>query len=438
MIRSDLSDTTPDQESVGQRLRRLRLERGLSQRELSSPGVSYAYISRIEAGARRPSVKALRMLARKLGVSADYLETGAELGARDTRELRLSDAELQIRLDEQSDTAAAELREILAEALAEGDAAAATRARIALGLAAHQAGRDGEAITLLEEALATDAVSPVTRPDAFASLGRSYATIGKPNRAVELFDECLDRLRDEAPNDTAAEVRFAGYLANALTDAGNFSRAQEVLQDAVARAEDDADPYTRIRLYWGLGRLAMNQGRPRAALQYFRRAVGLLEATEDTLHLARAYLSCAWVMIEGGHPEAAGPQLERAKRLLGTQAEPVDLVMLRTYEARRLGAIGQAEEAIRLAHEALELAGDTLPEDRGTALLTIAEAYATQEDGRAEDAFRAAAEHIDRLGPPRYRGVVYRGWARVLRKQGRDSEALDLLERATETDKVAR
>ncbi len=48
-------------ESIGERLRRLRLERGLSQRELSSPGVSYAYISRIEAGARRPSVKALRV-----------------------------------------------------------------------------------------------------------------------------------------------------------------------------------------------------------------------------------------------------------------------------------------------------------------------------------------------------------------------------------------
>ena len=36
-------------ESVGQRLRRLREERGLSQRELSEPGISYAYISRIEA-----------------------------------------------------------------------------------------------------------------------------------------------------------------------------------------------------------------------------------------------------------------------------------------------------------------------------------------------------------------------------------------------------
>ncbi len=63
-------------ESVGARLKRIRLERGLSQRELSSPGVSYAYISRIEAGARVPSVKALRRLAGKLGVTVEHLETG--------------------------------------------------------------------------------------------------------------------------------------------------------------------------------------------------------------------------------------------------------------------------------------------------------------------------------------------------------------------------
>ena len=66
-------------ESIGGRIRRLRLERQPSQRELASPGVSYAYISRIEAGARRPSVKALRQLAPKLGVSVEYLETGSDL-----------------------------------------------------------------------------------------------------------------------------------------------------------------------------------------------------------------------------------------------------------------------------------------------------------------------------------------------------------------------
>jgi len=63
-------------ETVGARLKRLRLERGLSQRDLSSPGVSFAYISRIESGVRVPSVKALRRVAAKLGVTVEQLETG--------------------------------------------------------------------------------------------------------------------------------------------------------------------------------------------------------------------------------------------------------------------------------------------------------------------------------------------------------------------------
>src|SRR5438046_10390721 len=54
-------------ETIGVRLRRLRLERGLSQRELSEPGGSYAYISRIDGGARRPRVKPPRLSARTVG-----------------------------------------------------------------------------------------------------------------------------------------------------------------------------------------------------------------------------------------------------------------------------------------------------------------------------------------------------------------------------------
>jgi transcriptional regulator with XRE-family HTH domain len=64
--------------AIGDRLRRARLDAGLSQRELSEPGVSYAYISRIEAGVRTPSIKVLRKLAPKLGVSVAWLETGMD------------------------------------------------------------------------------------------------------------------------------------------------------------------------------------------------------------------------------------------------------------------------------------------------------------------------------------------------------------------------
>src|SRR5918912_2768611 len=86
------------EETIGQRVKRLRTERGLSQRELSGPGVSYAYISRIENDDRKPSEKAARHLAVKLGVTADYIETGRTVPAADERELRATDAELVLRL----------------------------------------------------------------------------------------------------------------------------------------------------------------------------------------------------------------------------------------------------------------------------------------------------------------------------------------------------
>src|SRR3954462_10726794 len=115
-------------ETVGARLKRLRLQLGLSQRDLSSPGVSYAYISRIEAGARTPSVKALRKLSQKLGVSVEYLETGTDIREVDDRELRLGGGELEIRLTDDFQDAVDKLEQILTEASAAGDVASAMRA----------------------------------------------------------------------------------------------------------------------------------------------------------------------------------------------------------------------------------------------------------------------------------------------------------------------
>src|SRR5215469_6748638 len=142
---------TPGTESIGARLRRLRIEQGKSQRDLSSPGVTYAYISRIEAGARTPSMKALRMLAKKLGVTPEYLETGSELDASELRELRLADQELSLRIEGDADTGT--LHELLDDADAHADVAAGTRARIALGFEAAARGDHTETIALLSEVI---------------------------------------------------------------------------------------------------------------------------------------------------------------------------------------------------------------------------------------------------------------------------------------------
>jgi transcriptional regulator with XRE-family HTH domain len=85
---------------------------------LGRPGLSYAYISRIEADARMPSVKALRLMANKLGVTVEHLEKGEPTPT----ELGVADAGLEF-----GSLTKAEVRAIRAAA-AEGARAAARRA----------------------------------------------------------------------------------------------------------------------------------------------------------------------------------------------------------------------------------------------------------------------------------------------------------------------
>ena len=421
-------------ETIGQRLRRLRLERSLSQRALASPGVSYAYISRIEAGTRQPSVKAVRMLARKLGVSPVYLETGSEVDPTEERELRLAAAELVLRLSDDATGVDRALRAIVDEAVQAGDLAAAARAETILGLVAFGDGDIPATIELLERALTRVDPSPSANPDLFATLGRAYSMHGEPDKAVALFQACLERLADEEPDNTVAYVRFATYLSYALSDQNDIPGAQAAVRDALARVPEGTDPYTRVRLYWAQARLAETRGRGLEALDNARRAIALLEATEDTLHLARAHLLCASILIlPGGDPDQAHDQLEQAEELFGPRAAPGDLGHLRTVQARLAASTGANAIALTLAHQALELLGDDDFSNRGQAWWAIAEAEANE--GRidaANEAFARASKELDEQSHVRERIELHSTWGRALRKAGREPEALDVLERAAD------
>jgi transcriptional regulator with XRE-family HTH domain len=82
--------------AVGRRLKEARLAAGLSQRQLSFPGCSAAYISRLEAGDRVPSLQLLRKLATRLDADEQYLATGVERVEQDPPEA--VDAEVERRL----------------------------------------------------------------------------------------------------------------------------------------------------------------------------------------------------------------------------------------------------------------------------------------------------------------------------------------------------
>ncbi|MGB2875403.1 MAG: helix-turn-helix domain-containing protein [Gaiellaceae bacterium] len=420
-------------ESLGERLRRLRKERGLSQRDLSEPGVSYAYISRIEAGARQPSVKALRKLAHKLGVSADYLETGNEMRPEDERELRLSEAELKLRLGGDAAESEADFRGLLEEAAEAGDQEAVLRARLGLGEAAARRGDYAQAIEQLEAPVSEGVLSPLSHGDVFATLARAYSAIGRPERAVDLMERSLAEVRERAVDDVAAEVRFATYLSYALADLRDLAGAREVVQEALVRAEGGADPYSRVRLYWSLARLELMEGNPRTALRQIHRAIGLLEATEDTRQLARAHLFCGETLIDEGDTEAAGPHLQRAERLLGDNADAADLGWLWSEQARQRALSGDHAGAAALAERALEIlkGSDPLKVARAHAALAEAHSAAGDMDG-ADSEYRQAVELFADEGRWQEAASASRAWAQALRGVGRDHEAFEVLDRAAD------
>jgi tetratricopeptide (TPR) repeat protein len=418
-------------ESIGERLKRLRLDRALSQRDLSAPGVSYAYISRIEAGARTPSVKALRMLARKLGVSVEFLETGRDLRDVDERELRLADAELELRLSTDAAAAEAKLGEILAEASAAGDQPSARRARIALGLAAAQRGNHLDAVEQLEAALADGIVEPHPRPDVYRALGQSYAFLGAADRAVRLFDRCLDEVTSTQPHNAPAQIWFATLLSYALTDAGEYERARAVIRSALERAETDVDAYTRVRLYWSAARLAHHEGRSSDALENIREAIALLKATDDEVTLARAYLLSAGIETNDGDAGSARRHLEKAKILLAASATPEDRGMILIGDSRIACLEGDSGRAIDEARKAMDILGEFHAGEQGEAVWALARGLALAGDvAAADEAFRRAVDLLSVHGRRHDAARAAADWAEILRKAGRPDEAAKASERA--------
>jgi len=66
----------PRQETLGERIRRLRQQRGLSLAKVSGEDFSRAFLNQVEMGRSQPSTRVLRVIAGRLGTEVDYLLEG--------------------------------------------------------------------------------------------------------------------------------------------------------------------------------------------------------------------------------------------------------------------------------------------------------------------------------------------------------------------------
>jgi transcriptional regulator with XRE-family HTH domain len=420
------------EETIGQRVRRLRLERGLAQRELSGPGVSYAYISRIEHDDRKPSEKAMRHLAVKLGVSADYIETGQPVSPSADRELRATDAELLLRLDGDLDATEETFRSLLDDSDAEPEITA--RALAGLGLIKARRGDLRGASALLEKAIGTGHLPPDERPDVYEELAKALAFTDEPGRAIVVLESALKQVRDKTLDDAALEVRLIAYLACAYSDAGDAGRARRLLGEAAERVEAVTSPQARVRVYWSLARLAWWEAQDSdAALRYAHAALALYRMTEDTRGLAAAHVLCAALLnLERDWREAA-QHLERADRTYtATGADPDDMALLRAEQAKVAAWSGDGAEALRRAREADALLGERESLNQGVKWHAFAAAYAALRDmDSAEPYFQRALDFLTEHRQWREAMLLAREWGDLAARAGQTAKAHDLMERAS-------
>jgi transcriptional regulator with XRE-family HTH domain len=407
-----------DPARVGERLRAARTAKGLSQRDLSFPGCTSAYISRIEAGERVPSLQLLREFGRRLGLSADYLATGeaeAPLG-------KLEEAELLLRLGEKEQ---AELA--FREAVKSDDARTRARGESGLAAIAYEEGRLEEAVELLQSARTGAGPAWLEFSSAPETLVRALALTGRLEEAIATAEEMVRDTRDDQP---VARERAQMLLANALIDNGSFDRAGEVLAAALAAEDSAADPLRLAQLLWSQSRLHSVRGEHELAASYARRALGVIELTEHIAYIARARQVMAYIENERG--EAA-----RALEILDSGWPDVirtnDSYLLSIYRIERARALVQLNRADEAREEAIEVLAAT----EGLGLIDSARAYATLavvlaatgEDEQALRAFESAAEQLEQVGSPLV-GDVYTGWSELLDRLGRRDEAYSVLRRA--------
>jgi tetratricopeptide (TPR) repeat protein len=410
---------------VGLRIRAAREQAGMSQRDLSFPGCSPAYLSRIEAGQRIPSLQLLREIGRRLGLSADYLAVGQAPPPVDP----LTEAEIALALGHR-----AEAKLLFAQLHADSDGP--DRARAATGLASLLLGEgDVDAASeLLSEAVGLLGSSAGDYPRTVEAYVRACVVKGDLASAAAL----LTRVREQLPAGDVRSLQYGVLLANAYIDGGDHARAASLLGDLRAATETLRDPILLARTLWSQSRLHVAGNNPALAAHFAAEAVALIRSTEHQEYAARAHHLLAYIELQRGDPRAALQRLDEGWPLVAASADRLVQAQFRLERARALAELGETAEAREIAVKLLTELEHLAPVDATRCAGVVADVLARAGDAaRALETYEMAVELLPGRESPMLVDL-YTRWSDLLAAEGRTEEALSVARRALAAQRGAR
>ncbi len=433
---------------VGTNIREVRTRLGLTQAQLAAPEFSISYISAIERGKIRPSLKALSILAKRLDVPLTFLLEGSPAGAAEARAVGYSPADSGP--DQRIDV------ELL-------------QANVLI----HQ-----HAFKEAEQLLAPIQPERITTDQAY----RLFLLRGQIHLGVNEFQEAVVDLRSavsqgEGMNDIEYIERARNLLGKAYFSLYNYTLAMENHQRSNTAIENGfiSDPIFALDVYSNLANDYFRLGDLEKAVTFYHRALAALEEmNRDSRGFAQKYMEISLSYKAADKPTMArdyamrslalyemrdeqrivglthqrlGKALERQNDLDGAEEEykraitierelddEISVSVCLTSLAELLLKRGSVKEARREAQEALKFARSSKDaQTQGQALMTLAQIEHQSGDFAAADKlFAQALEQLDASDAHEIAASAYFRFANLLEQRGDVQGSLNAIKKAYE------
>ncbi|MGH2480548.1 MAG: tetratricopeptide repeat protein, partial [Ktedonobacteraceae bacterium] len=307
---------------VGANIREVRIKLGLTQAQLAAPEFSISYISAIERGKIRPSLRALSVLAKRLDVPLTFLLDGSPTGVKEAQAVGYSpadsgpDQKIDVDLLQTSTLvrqgAYGEASEILAPIQPERvttDQAYRlffVRGQIHLGDQEYQ-----EAVVDLRTAVTQgenlNDVEYIER--ARNLLGKAYFLLSNYTLARENHLRCYDAIEKGHVLDPVFALDVYNNLAGDYFRHGDLEKAVSFYRLALTTLEDmSRDARSFAHKYMEIGKNYKALGKLSTAREYMMRSLAIYEMCDEQ-------------RLEGLSHQRLGKTLEKQNNLDGAEHE---------------------------------------------------------------------------------------------------------------------
>ena len=422
---------------LGERLRTLRVNAGLTQTDLAGERFSKEYVSQIERGKTRPTQETIEWLAQRLGVDPGFLASGVSADERGRIETALARAEALSENHEYEDSLE-EFQKIRPAVLGIASLELEVRALAGEAWALMRTGEVKPATELLNRArdLTEHAMfSDVDRADVLFRLGACRVELSSIQTAIGLFNEALMLAeRSELPCDRL-KAEILHRRARCYRRQRDYEAAREDLERALELSEGLSDARTLAHVYFQASVTAERQGQWVLARKYAEQAKAQFEELAERSTVGKILNNIGGLTFLLGKPEDAIEQLTESFKMLLDHGSEVDAARAVSSLAQVHLRTGQIEPAESQARQALKLLGDRVDvvDEIGNAQLVLGRSLL--EQGRldeAAEAFDAAERSFDQFSSISHRASAWIAKGDLAARRGQDQVAAQFYRRAAE------